>query len=176
MVLFKSKLVNKGVPTVPKNISPKVNVMAHLDFKLTDDNVGITYYATTLLIRHEDIPFSFLYPFHILLVHKNIYKYLAVGTLVFFLLSSTSMHYGWLVGWLVLHGISTLVCYLMSNTFYIIIIIISCWQHGYPWPSLATPPYRSSPLDIYDMGSLVGCVLWHINACRLFKAKSYLFI
>ena len=28
---------------------------------------------------------------------------------------------------------------------YIIIIIISCWQHGYPWPSLATPPYRSSP-------------------------------
>ena len=26
-----------------------------------------------------------------------------------------------------------------------IIIIISCWQHGYPWPSLATPPYRSSP-------------------------------
>ena len=25
------------------------------------------------------------------------------------------------------------------------IIIISCWQHGYPWPSLATPPYRSSP-------------------------------
>ena len=28
----------------------------------------------------------------------------------------------------------------------IIIIIISCWQHGYPWPSLATPPYRSSPL------------------------------
>ena len=28
---------------------------------------------------------------------------------------------------------------------YIIIIIISCWQHGYPWPSFATPPYRSSP-------------------------------
>ena len=28
---------------------------------------------------------------------------------------------------------------------YIIIIIISCWQHGYPWPSLATPPYHSSP-------------------------------
>ena len=27
----------------------------------------------------------------------------------------------------------------------IIIIIFSCWQHGYPWPSLATPPYRSSP-------------------------------
>ena len=32
-----------------------------------------------------------------------------------------------------------------STIFIIIIIIISCWQHGYPWPSLATPPYRSSP-------------------------------
>ena len=28
----------------------------------------------------------------------------------------------------------------------IIIIIMSCRQHGYPWPSLATSPYRSSPL------------------------------
>ena len=27
----------------------------------------------------------------------------------------------------------------------IIIIIMSCRQHGYPWPSLATFPYRSSP-------------------------------
>ena len=26
----------------------------------------------------------------------------------------------------------------------IIIIIISRWNHGYPWPSLATPPYRTS--------------------------------
>ena len=35
---------------------------------------------------------------------------------------------------------------LLNNSFIIIIIIIiSCWQHGYPWPSLATPPYRSSP-------------------------------
>ena len=29
---------------------------------------------------------------------------------------------------------------------YIIIIIMSCRSHGYPWPSLATSPYRSSPL------------------------------
>ena len=28
----------------------------------------------------------------------------------------------------------------------IIIIILSCHQHGYPWPSLATPPYCSSLL------------------------------
>ena len=27
---------------------------------------------------------------------------------------------------------------------YIIILIILCHQHGYPWPFLATPPYRSS--------------------------------
>ena len=26
----------------------------------------------------------------------------------------------------------------------IIIIILPCHHHGYPWPSLATPPYRSS--------------------------------
>ena len=29
---------------------------------------------------------------------------------------------------------------------FIIIIIMSCRQHGYPWPSFATSPYRSSPL------------------------------
>ena len=28
---------------------------------------------------------------------------------------------------------------------FIIIIIMSCRQHGYPWPSLATSPYHSSP-------------------------------
>ena len=29
---------------------------------------------------------------------------------------------------------------------YIYIYIMPCRQHGYPWPSLATTPYRSSPL------------------------------
>ena len=28
----------------------------------------------------------------------------------------------------------------------IIVILMSCRYHGYPWPSLATSPYRSSPL------------------------------
>ena len=38
------------------------------------------------------------------------------------------------------------VCLCQSASAYLyLIIIISCWQHGYPWPSLATPPYRSSP-------------------------------
>ena len=32
-----------------------------------------------------------------------------------------------------------------SCSFIIIIIIMSCRQHGYPWPSLATSPYHSSP-------------------------------
>ena len=34
------------------------------------------------------------------------------------------------------------ICFLYT---YIIIIIMSCRQHGYPWPSLATSPYHSSP-------------------------------
>ena len=36
--------------------------------------------------------------------------------------------------------------FLPSNTSIIIIIIMLCHLHGYPWPSLATSPYRSSPL------------------------------
>ena len=32
-----------------------------------------------------------------------------------------------------------------GDEFIIIIIIMSCRQHGYPWPSLATSPYHSSP-------------------------------
>ena len=47
------------------------------------------------------------------------------------------------------YGISTTVGYLMSNLFYTYI------------------------LDIYD---LVWCGLWHINQCRLFNAKSVLYI
>ena len=33
-----------------------------------------------------------------------------------------------------------------NNIIYIYIIILSCHQHGYPRPSLANPPYCSSPL------------------------------
>ena len=37
-------------------------------------------------------------------------------------------------------------CFKIVNKVIIIIIIIkTCRQHGYPWPSLATFPYRSSP-------------------------------
>ena len=32
-----------------------------------------------------------------------------------------------------------------SMIYIYIIIIMSCRQHGYPWPSLATSPYHSSP-------------------------------
>ena len=46
---------------------------------------------------------------------------------------------------LVWHRIITTGQPVWTNLTAIIIIIISCWQHGYPWPSLATPPYRSSP-------------------------------
>ena len=37
-----------------------------------------------------------------------------------------------------------------------IIIIMSCGQHGYPWPSLSTSPYHSSPLT-----GLQGYIPYH---------------
>ena len=33
----------------------------------------------------------------------------------------------------------------LARTNTLSIIIMSCRQHGYPWPSLATSPYHSSP-------------------------------
>ena len=49
------------------------------------------------------------------------------------------------------YGISTIVGYLMPNPFYTYI------------------------LNIYDL-VWFGWVLWHINYCRLFNAKSFLYI
>ena len=47
----------------------------------------------------------------------------------------------------------------------IIIIIISCRQHGYPWPSLDTSPCYSSPL-----AGLQGYILCpHIAAVCTFE-------
>ena len=98
-------------------------------------------------------------------------------------------------GWVGFYGISTIVGYLMPNPLYtyiiiiIIIIIMSCCQPGYPWSSLATSPYHSSPpagllgyilcphidiyyryiLDIYDlvwlgfMALKPGCHSWWIS-------------
>ena len=44
------------------------------------------------------------------------------------------------------------------------IIIMSCRQHGYPWPSLATSPYHSSP-----PAGLLGYILCpHIAAVCMF--------
>ena len=46
-----------------------------------------------------------------------------------------------------------------------IIIIMSCRQHGYSWPSLATSPYRSSPL-----AGLQGYIPYpHIAAVCMFE-------
>ena len=45
----------------------------------------------------------------------------------------------------IIYKICLQIIYMFNIYRVIIIIIISCWQHGYPWPSLATPPYRSSP-------------------------------
>ena len=37
----------------------------------------------------------------------------------------------------------------------IIIIIMSCLLHGYPWPSLVTSPYHSLPLDVFRATSRI---------------------
>ena len=45
------------------------------------------------------------------------------------------------------------------------VIIMSCRQHGYPWPSLTTSPYRSSPL-----AGLQGCIPYpHRAAVCMFE-------
>ena len=46
-------------------------------------------------------------------------------------------HKGVMTAWILL----TLRCHLFISSF----IIMSCRQHGHPWPSLATSPYLSSP-------------------------------
>ena len=46
------------------------------------------------------------------------------------------------------HSVRTYVTAIRHNGFFycaIDFIIMSCRRHGYPWPSLATSPYRSSP-------------------------------
>ena len=48
---------------------------------------------------------------------------------------------------------------------FIIIIIISCHRHGYPWPSLAISPYRSSPLA--GLQDYIPCP--HIAAVCMFE-------
>ena len=52
-----------------------------------------------------------------------------------------------------------------------IIIIMSCRKHGYPWPSFATSPYRSSPL-----ASLQGYIPYpHRAAVCMFELVVLLF-
>ena len=56
-------------------------------------------------------------------------------------------------------------CQSQLKNIIIIIILMSCRQHGYPWPSLATSPYYSSPL-----AGLQGYILCpHIAAVCKFE-------
>ena len=58
-----------------------------------------------------------------------------------------------------------LLAILYSNNSILYIIIMSCCQHGYPWPSLATSPYHSSP-----PAGLQGYILSpHIVAVCIFE-------
>ena len=55
---------------------------------------------------------------------------------------------------------------------FIIIIIMSCGQHRYPWPSLSTSPYHSSPL-----AGLQGYIPYHhIAAVCMFELVVLLLI
>ena len=47
-----------------------------------------------------------------------------------------------------LHGLSYRIGLVAEKLFFslFVIIIMSCRKHGYPWPSLATSRYRSSPM------------------------------
>ena len=51
-----------------------------------------------------------------------------------------------------------------------LIIIMSCRQHGYPWPSLATSPYHSSPPAGLQGYILCPHIVW---ASRPAFARSY---
>ena len=58
-----------------------------------------------------------------------------------------------------------LILHVLKLIYIIIIIIMSCRQHGYPWPSLATSPYHSSPL-----AGLQGYIPYaHIAAVCMFE-------
>ena len=50
---------------------------------------------------------------------------------------------------------------------YIIIIILSCHQHGYPWPSLATPTYRSSLWQVLRATPCILTELLYVGASWL---------
>ena len=59
---------------------------------------------------------------------------------------------------------------------YISIIIMSCRQHGYPWPSHATSPYCSSPLAClqgYIPYPYIAAVCMYVRAGRPAFAQPY---
>ena len=72
------------------------------------------------------------------------------------------------------------ICTVFLNVFAIIIIILSCHQNGYPWPSLATSPFHSllpagpQSYTLYPLRAAVcGCelvaltLLGHVKVCLL---------
>ena len=74
------------------------------------------------------------------------------------------------------YGISTFIGYLMLNTVYtyILKIHILVWFYGI---STIVGYLMPNPLYTYILKKIcLGLVLWHINYCRLFNAKSFLYI
>ena len=62
-------------------------------------------------------------------------------------------------------SVSRIYIYIYIYIYIIILIIMPCHRHWYPWPSLATSPYRSLPL-----AGLQGCISYpHIAAGCMFE-------
>ena len=88
-----------------------------------------------------------------------------IDFITFFFFSSSFFHF-------FLHNNMSIHQVYIHTLYIYIIIIMSCGQHGYPWPSLSTSPYHSSPL-----AGLQGYIPYHhIAAVCMFKLVVLLLI
>ena len=81
-------------------------------------------------------------------------------------------------GWVWFYSISTIVGYLMPNPLYTYILNIWFGWVGFYGISTIVGYLMPNPLYTYILNIWFGWVwfLWHINHCRLFNAKSSLYI
>ena len=78
-----------------------------------------------------------------LILFKHIYQMCMISKRIVCSFKQTRVH----LFQLLLSKTNCFICTVLNGFKYCYpIIIMSCRQHGYPWPSLATSPYRSLPL------------------------------
>ena len=182
--------MDKRVHTFPKGISPKKNVIVCLKFELTMMLLSRTLAPTTLgppqavmVVRKWIWPPKFktwmrLFIFHFAIMHlgkawilvfsPQLWVYICINSYNYYCkttrvvpLTETSLDN--------VSGVrqdfraeASLPQNQSTPTF---IIIKSCRQHGYPWPSLATSPFHSSHL-----AGLQGYIPYpHIAAVCMFE-------